>query len=245
MALARTFTSTQKLTKATSSNRNLKWDDPAIASVTQQWAQGALKNFNVSVKVIGTPTSEPAIYVGNHLSYLDIVALYSIKHLCFVSKAEVGKWPIIGSATHAAGTIFVERGSVRSRVETADVLGRAVAEEQKSVCIFPEGTTSVQGKNWRRGVFRVAQERNLWVQPLGLMYKPARRAAYIDDDTLLSHMWNLISYETTELTVKFFPARKINDADLDMNAIQKEVRAWADAELAQQGYFDSEIGYEE
>ncbi|MEO5667011.1 MAG: lysophospholipid acyltransferase family protein, partial [Bdellovibrionota bacterium] len=154
-------------------------------------------------------------------------------------------WPIIGAGTRMAGSIFVERGSPKSRVETSDTIGRAVAEQGKKVCIFPEGTTSIEGKNWRRGIFRVAHDRNLWVQPMGFVYKPIRRAAYIDDDTLAFHMWYLNQYEPTELTIHFFPARKINDPEADLLAIQKEVHDWVTAKLIEQGYFESEVGYEE
>ena len=245
MALARTFLATQRIRKAISAQKQAKWNDAAIAWASRTWGQSVLKNFNVRVSVLGDATEEPAIFVGNHLSYLDIVALYSVKHLCFVSKAEVGKWPIIGEATRIAGSIMVERSNLKSRVETADVLGKAVADDGKQICIFPEGTTSIQGKNWRRGVFRIAHDRDIWIQPMGLMYKPVRRAAYIDDDTLFFHMWHLIQNDPTELTIKFFPPRKILDPDRDMETIQKEIRTWVDAELCKQGYFDSEVGYEE
>jgi 1-acyl-sn-glycerol-3-phosphate acyltransferase len=243
MAFVRTFRATQKMRALKKHAKTYAWDAPEVQQITREWANGVLKDLNVSVKVEGSPTTEAAIFVGNHLSYIDIIALYSVQHLCFVAKSEVGTWPIIGEGTRIAGSIFVERGSPRSRVETAETLGRAVAEEGRKVCIFPEGTTSIEGKNWRRGVFRVAQEKKLSMQPMGFVYKPIRRAAYIDDDTLFFHMWHLIQAAPTELTIHFFEARKIESADADMFAMQKEVRAWVDLRLQEQGFFESDVGY--
>jgi 1-acyl-sn-glycerol-3-phosphate acyltransferase len=219
------------------------WNDPFVQNLSKNWARKLLQYFQVDVQTLGEPTSQPAIYVGNHLSYLDIVALYSIKHLCFVAKSEVGKWPIIGNATRAAGTLFVERNSARSRVATAEALTKAVRDGSKSVCIFPEGTTSIEGKEWRRGVFRVAMENNLWLQPMGFVYSPIRRAAYIDDDTLVPHMWNMIQKDRTQLIIKFFEARKIQDLERDMKNIEAEVKTWVREQLSQQGYFKSSVGY--
>jgi len=242
-AFYRTFRATQTALKIFKTRKNICWDDPAVQDFSRKWGTEVLKDFNVELRVEGEATSEAAIYVGNHLSYLDIIALYSFKHLCFVAKSEVGTWPIIGAATKAVGSIFVERNSARSRVATAEALKKAVLDEGKSVCIFPEGTTSIQGKDWRRGVFRVAQENSLWIQPMGFIYTPIRRAAYIDDDTLLTHMWSLIQKDKTLLTIKFFEARKITDTENDMKQMEQEIRAWVDEQLKKQGYFESEIGY--
>jgi 1-acyl-sn-glycerol-3-phosphate acyltransferase len=246
LAFWRTFRATQKLRALQKlENPPSTWDDLRIQAISREWGQKVLRDLNVSVQVEGSPIEGPAIFVGNHLSYIDIIALYSIHHLCFVSKAEVGRWPIIGPATRIAGSILVERGSSRSRIETAQTLSRAILEEHKQVCIFPEGTTSIEGKDWRRGVFRIAHEHGLRVQPMGFVYAPARRAAYIDDDTLFFHMWNLICSDKTELIIKFFEARKIEDVEADAGPMEKEVRTWVDAHLKKQGYFNSTIGYVE
>ncbi len=246
LAFARTFVATQQFRRL----RNLpqppeRWDDPRVKAVSLNWGLKVLRDLNVSVKVLGAPCPQPAIFVGNHLSYIDIVALYSVTHLCFVAKSEVGNWPIIGPATRMAGSILVERGSTRSRVETAEEIAKAVSGEGKQVCIFPEGTTSIQGKAWRKGVFRIAHENDLWVQPMGFVYEPVRRAAYIDDDTLFFHMWKLIQPRPTQLTLKFFEPRKIRDVEQDMKAIESEVRSWVDGELQKQGYFESAVEYVE
>ncbi len=241
MAFYRTFQAARALRSC--SKRNLAWNHPEVQAISSNWGKYVLKYFNIDVEIEGKPTDKPAIYVANHISYLDIVSLLSVQHLCFVAKSEVGSWPIIGEATKAIGCVFVKRDSARSRSHTAESIAQAVKHESKSICIYPEGTTSIQGKNWRRGVFKVACENELWVQPMGYAYTPVRRAAYIDDDTLIPHMYGLVRNDKTKLKLKYFEARKITDADKDMKSIEAEVRTWADEELKKQNYFDSPVGY--
>ncbi|BBI66448.1 hypothetical protein PKHYL_06390 [Psychrobacter sp. KH172YL61] len=62
-----------------------------------------------------------------------------------LSKAEIGEWPVFGKLAHAAGTLFIERGSgdagsVSSQI--ADFLAKGF-----SVIFFPEATTTSGKKN--------------------------------------------------------------------------------------------------
>jgi 1-acyl-sn-glycerol-3-phosphate acyltransferase len=49
------------------------------------------------------------LLVGNHLSYLDIIVLSSIRPCVFVAKRDVAAWPFFGWLARAAGTIFIDR----------------------------------------------------------------------------------------------------------------------------------------
>ncbi len=242
-AFYRTFVTAGMLRKLSKQKQDLAWNTTEVTKASSTWGKNVLRDLNLELVVEGSSTDLPAIYVGNHISYIDIIALLSIKHLCFVAKSEVAKWPIIGEATKAIGSIFVKRDSAKSRFHTAEAIGTAVKEDGKSICIFPEGTTSIQGKTWRRGVFKVAHDHDLLVQPIGFSYAPIRRAAYIDDDALIPHMFSLIRKEPTKVKLKYFQARKITDPDRDMKIMEAEIRSWADEELRKQQYFESPIGY--
>jgi 1-acyl-sn-glycerol-3-phosphate acyltransferase len=92
------------------------------------------------VTVAGTPLPAHVLFLGNHLSWLDIMALAGASGTAFVSKAEVGDWPVIGWLARLNKTVFVaraERGAVRGQ---ADALRTALASGQP-VALFPEGTT--------------------------------------------------------------------------------------------------------
>ncbi len=82
-----------------------------------------------------------SLIVANHLSYLDVFILSSIKPLVFVTSKEVEKSGFLGLISKSAGAVFVERRSRSQITEELDVLSQ-VLEEGDNVVIFPEGTTS-------------------------------------------------------------------------------------------------------
>lgn len=178
-----------------------------------------LKTFNFEVKIEGDhqPSSQPAIYVCNHISYMDIpLILNLLPHVSFVSKQEVAQWPIIGTAATRIDTIFVKRESKDSRTQTRKSLHQALIHERKNIVIFPSGTTRMEkSDSWRKGIFEIAQENNVPIIPIRLQYQPLRALAYIDDDTLFTHMINLASLKkidaTLEMGTQFYVSDSMED----------------------------------
>jgi 1-acyl-sn-glycerol-3-phosphate acyltransferase len=78
--------------------------------------------------------------LANHVSWLDIMLLAGATGCTFVSKKEVGDWPVAGWLARLNQTIFIartERGAVHGQ---AEMLRTALAAKQP-VALFPEGTT--------------------------------------------------------------------------------------------------------
>jgi 1-acyl-sn-glycerol-3-phosphate acyltransferase len=92
-------------------------------------------------RIVGTPLKRHVLFVSNHLSWLDIMVLAGATGCAFVSKDEVGRWPVIGWLARLNNTVFIartERSAVRGQ---ADALRSALATGQP-VALFPEGTTA-------------------------------------------------------------------------------------------------------
>jgi 1-acyl-sn-glycerol-3-phosphate acyltransferase len=81
------------------------------------------------------------LLVCNHLSYLDIIVLSSIRPCVFVAKRDVAAWPLFGWLARAAGTIFVDRERRLASANVVDLVREAVAGGSL-VVLFPEGTSS-------------------------------------------------------------------------------------------------------
>ena len=83
-------------------------DSPA-AEITMSWAQGILERINVEYEILGKPhQGESVLYVGNHISYVDIPLLMgTIDQVAFVAKSQVRKWPLFGEGAARIGTVFV------------------------------------------------------------------------------------------------------------------------------------------
>ena len=205
------------------------------------WAKAILKVLRIEVKISGAPIcQEPCIHVSNHLGFLDIVVLYSLfdsKAVTFVSKKEVGRWPVFGPAAASVGTIFIDRGSHASKKMVAEEITNAVKGDKRSITIFPEGTSSLAGKKWKRGTFSVAERDGLIVQAFHIHYKPLRVCAYIDKDNFVMSLWRLVSLAVGPVArVEFLEARKILDTAKDTDALEK----WAQDKTRELRLIDGE-----
>jgi lyso-ornithine lipid O-acyltransferase len=155
--------------------------------------------LNIEVRITGImPTHTPHLWVANHISWLDIPLLGGLApHAVFVSKEEVRSWPLIGGLAAGAGTVFMQRGSGSEGARTAIVEGLTTG---RHIVIFPEGTTT-DGHTVKRFHARLLQpaiDCQAPLLPIAIRYvtddgQPARAAAYIDQDHILSSVGRVLS----------------------------------------------------
>lgn len=171
----------------------------------QEWARDMLDCLRVKVHVSGPPLSpEPAIFVGNHVSYIDIPVLMSVTPVVFVAKKEIASWPIFGDACRSVGTVFVDRKAANSRKQAGEAVATTLQSRLINVCLFPSGTTCLdESKPWRKGPFQIARIHGLPIQPFRLSYVPERATAFIDDDALAPHLWGVLRQGHVDCHVEF------------------------------------------
>jgi lyso-ornithine lipid O-acyltransferase len=99
----------------------------------------AIRKMKIAVHVHGEFPSAGAL-ITNHLSYLDIPVLASLRTCIFVSKREVSTLPIVGWMTTLSGTVYVDRGRGGSAMRAGAAMHTA-AKDGLPVVFFPEGTT--------------------------------------------------------------------------------------------------------
>nr|WP_231970157.1 lysophospholipid acyltransferase family protein [Polynucleobacter necessarius] len=75
------------------------------------------------------------------MSRMDIHTINAYKPIRFVAKSDVEGWPIFGWTANQLGTLFIKRDNTRHGRHIANEVGKVL--ETKSVCIFPEGTSTV------------------------------------------------------------------------------------------------------
>lgn len=197
----------------------------------QDWAQRVLRQLGLSVHTDSAlpqrPRSESQIYVGNHVSYLDIAVLMSlIPEVTFVSKKEVASWPIIGKAAIRLGTQFIERHNKDHRQSVREQLIESLQKKPIHLAVFPSGTTQIEPKRpWRWGIFEVAHQTQIPVVGFKLNYSPLRSCAYIDKDILVPHLMRLTQMEKLSVTVTFAEPTLVTDPILQCQALSE----WAEA----------------
>lgn len=103
--------------------------------------RGVARILGLRLTVLGTLAARrPALYVSNHSSWIDIVALGSVLPGCFVAKSAIANWPVINLVARLGRTIFVSRTRAGVQRER-DALTRRL-EAGDNIILFPEGTTS-------------------------------------------------------------------------------------------------------
>jgi 1-acyl-sn-glycerol-3-phosphate acyltransferase len=88
----------------------------------------------------GLAQQRPVLFVANHSSWLDVVALGSVLPGCFVAKGAIAHWPLISWVAKLGRTIFVSRNRASVSREQDNLTARLAAGD--NIILFPEGTTS-------------------------------------------------------------------------------------------------------
>ncbi len=109
------------------------------------WASMVLGIAGARVRVHHAERLDPnANYVvaANHLSLMDtpLMLLHLPVEFKFLAKRELLKTPFIGWYLIRGGHLTVDRGSLRSSLESMNECARLIRERRLSVLIFPEGT---------------------------------------------------------------------------------------------------------
>jgi 1-acyl-sn-glycerol-3-phosphate acyltransferase len=155
----------------------LRWRFPGLdrdskLGEIRNWSRRVLAILEVEVECDGAPPPGfTGLVVSNHVSWLDILVIQSVLPGAFVAKAEVRRWPVIGSLAQSCATIFVERASSRSARAMVDA---SVAAFDQGYCVigFPEGTSS-DGTDlgvFHANIFESAIRCGSALQPLTLRY---------------------------------------------------------------------------
>lgn len=165
----------------------------------------------VEVKIHGEMPTEHALWVSNHVSWVDIPVIGSVAPVFFLSKAEVASWPVIGRLAKAGGALFIKRGSGDSAAVAVQIAG--FLRQKLPVLFFPEGTTT-DGREIRRlhsKLLSAALETGTPVQPLILCYQgPDGRLdsvmPYIGEMSFGTHLQDVLGRSRVRAHVLPLPA---------------------------------------
>jgi 1-acyl-sn-glycerol-3-phosphate acyltransferase len=144
------------------------------------WSRGMVRCFGMRVRRYGTPLPGAAMFVANHVSWIDITVLHSQRWMGFVAKAEIERWPLIGWIASRGGTIYHHRGNNES---LHGVMHQMVQRLQDglAVGVFPEGrTTDGRGIGvFHARIFQPAVLAKAPAQPVALKYGDKGGAQHI------------------------------------------------------------------
>ena len=174
-----------------------------VLLIKKFWSRTVMKTIGIEWEIVGLK-SKAHIFVSNHISWIDILAINSILDVVFIAKKEVRSWPGLGVLAALGQTIFIERKSLNALSQM-----RAVEEclkKGKSIFFFPEGTSTDGSiiKQFKSSLFEVCygetfKEKILGsVQPLTIIYKspiendPGFYSFWREEDTIFENIKKII-----------------------------------------------------
>jgi len=175
---------------------------------------------------------KPVIFVANHSSWLDILVAGGVLPTVFVSKDDVGRWPVMGTIARLGRTIFVSRQRGNTGRELEEMASRL--RDGDNLILFPEGT-STDGSRvlpFLSSFFAIAKPGRLEqtgmptapptiIQPVSIVYDrlenlPVGRArrtvfSWYGDMDLGPHVWKLGQWRSMRATIRLHPPLDPND----------------------------------
>ena len=203
----------------------LQWIAIQFGLPLRRWIPNLYHRFilfvlGIHVSVRGAPATErPLLFVSNHSSWIDILALSSVTPLKFIAKSEVAGWPLFGLLAKLQRTVFVDRSKRQATVEVNREIAARLSDGDP-VVLFGEGTS---GDGNRVMPFRTAllgaMDQALggngrgFLQPVSVSYTrlhgiPMGRqhraiAAWHGDISLVPHLIRVIRTGAIDVVVSF------------------------------------------
>jgi 1-acyl-sn-glycerol-3-phosphate acyltransferase len=186
------------------------------AKLVQFYSKLCLLIFRVEVEQDGdflTPEKKKRILIiSNHTSFLDIFVLSALSGSLFVSKKEVGDYPIIGQIARLAGVIFFERASSRERLRVLNTITDKCSD--RILAVFPQGTTSgiEEPLPFHRGIFKTVElNTDISLLPVTLYYKESSEIAWSKPQSLKENAIRVCSQQKIHAKIILHDFITIND----------------------------------
>lgn len=209
----------------------------------RHWSRVLMVICGVAIRLHGRPKREgPVLWVANHVSWVDIFVLNSVRAVSFIAKSDIRHWPLLGWLVAGAGTLFIERG----KRHAVRAVGHQMSEQFQrgsAVGLFPEGTTS-EGLSvlpFHSSLFEPALRAGVDIQPVALRFfhhgRRTQRYAFVGEQTLAHNIWNLLTSTGTVISIDFWPvtpaavAAELGRAAMAAKA-ESQIRVCVENELA-------------
>lgn len=132
------------------------------------WISGARVTYIGKENV---PKDQAVLYVGNHNSYFDIIITYTqCQGLTgYVAKVEFLKIPLLSHWMKRLYCLFLDRSDIKAGLKTI-LTGIEYIKQGISICIFPEGTRSKDGKMipFKEGSMKIASKTGCLIVPVAI-----------------------------------------------------------------------------
>jgi 1-acyl-sn-glycerol-3-phosphate acyltransferase len=199
----------------------------------QLTAKWILIVLNVKVRLEGDKSKiTGGLIVSNHLSYLDVIILFSDFPSLFITSTDIRDTFLLGDICKLAGCFFVERRKEKRNPETKSKelkLIQTKFEQGFNIFLFPEGTSG-DGSGvlpFKVTFFQLAVETQTPVFPVCLKYlgHNSHLPPWYGDMTFPDHLFKLCTQDKINVVIKILPEisaqNKVSYAHLSFQEISK------------------------
>jgi 1-acyl-sn-glycerol-3-phosphate acyltransferase len=208
--------------------------------MVQHWSLDLMKILNVRWKADGdmpAAASRGCLFVANHISWLDVLAMNAAAPARFVAKSEVSGWPLFGWLARRIGTLFIRRDIPRDTIR----INRRIAkylQQGECIALFPEGTSTngSQQVSFQSSLLQCGIDADALIHPLAVCYHDGNGnrlddAAFVGDMTFMQSLWNVLCNSSLHVTVTCLPA--IHGAGENRRALAQKAQQAINATLDQ------------
>jgi 1-acyl-sn-glycerol-3-phosphate acyltransferase len=191
--------------------------------MARRWVDWILRTCGIEVEASGLDRLDPAqpyVFMSNHQSVFDIVALVATipRSFRFVAKHELTRIPVFGWALVVGGHVIVDR---RDRERAIASLERAAAKIRRgtSVIVFPEGTRSPSGAlaPFKSGGFHLVIAAQVPVVPVSVSGSRSitpKRSLRIESGRIRVHFGAPIATEKLDIEDRAWLKEQVREAIL-------------------------------
>ncbi|MGN2248495.1 lysophospholipid acyltransferase family protein [Frateuria sp. GZRe14] len=202
--------------------------EPFAHRMIRWWSTMLMRIFGLRSVRVGKPLPDPVLFVANHTSWIDIELLHSQRAACFVAKAEIARWPLVGWMAATGGTIFHRRGSNHSLAAVMQAMVERL-RGHRSVAVFPEGGTGHNGvlKVFHARIFQAALDAQVPVQPVALRFarngKRVVDAGFREGENFMGNLLRMLGEAPLDAEVHFLaPVPAMPEARRRMADLSRE-----------------------
>lgn len=220
-----------------------RWRRVALANrLLARFCRLMLWVLSVRPRYIGVENLEAlhgALFVGNHLTYVDVLVIAAHVPCCFVTSQEIKRTPLLGQICQLAGCLFVDRKSKMNILNEVSEL-REGLQAGLNVTIFPEATSTngEQVLRFRKPLFLSAIGAGAPIVPFCLNYRlvggePINTVSrdsifWYGDMDFGSHILRLTGAGGVDVDLHFLPALRVA-ADADANEVAAQSQSMVES----------------
>ncbi len=208
--------------------RNPKRRRDALMTQVSKYSRRILKVLGVQTQVENLEvlkSRSSSFVVSNHVSYLDVLILASIRPMVFVTSTEVRDSMFLGLITKLGGSLFTDRRTKNSVGQDIRTISDVLRADQ-SVMLFPEAT-STNGESilpLKPAMFLSAIRAKRNILPVVIQYTKLNGAAltpesrdqifYYGDMNFFPHLLNLLRLQSIQVRLKILNPISVTESSV-------------------------------